>query len=63
VARSGAAALVTGHCGPNAFRVLSAAGIQVYTGAYGTVEDSLQAFLEGRLERAGAPDVPAGGRR
>ena len=62
VAASGASALVTGHCGPNAFRVLEAAGVEVYTGAAGTVNDSLQAFLEGRLGRAHEPDVRAGGR-
>ena len=31
VAANGAQALVTGHCGPKAFRVLSSAGIKVYT--------------------------------
>lgn len=63
VAASGASALVTGHCGPNAFRVLQAAGVEVYTGASGTVDDSLRAFLDGRLDRAEEPDVAAGGRR
>ena len=63
VAAWGVHALVTGHCGPNAFRVLQAAGIEVFTGASGTVDDSLQAFLDGRLDRAEAPDVAAGGRR
>ena len=63
VAASGAHALVTGHCGPNAFRVLSTAGVEVYTGAAGTVNESLQAFLDGRLDRAEEPDVAAGGRR
>jgi predicted Fe-Mo cluster-binding NifX family protein len=30
VARLGAKAVVTGHCGPKAFRVLAAAGIRIY---------------------------------
>ena len=32
VARSGAKSLVTGHCGPKAFRVLSAAGLREQMG-------------------------------
>ena len=30
IAKAGANALVTGHCGPKAFRVLEAAGIKVF---------------------------------
>ena len=31
VVRSGAKVLVSGHCGPKAFRVLAAAGVKVYS--------------------------------
>ncbi len=58
IARSGARSLVTGHCGPNAFRVLAAAGIQVYPSSAATVEEALEAFRAGRLEEARGADVP-----
>ncbi len=40
VAELGVEAVLTGHCGPNAFRTLTAAGIKVFTGASGTVKDT-----------------------
>lgn len=57
VAGSGASRLVTGHVGPNAFRALSAAGIEVYTTSAATVREALAALDEGRLSRAGSADV------
>jgi predicted Fe-Mo cluster-binding NifX family protein len=58
IADSGAEALVTGHCGPNAFRALQAAGIRVYTGlAGGSAREAVTRFRAGRLSEAGAPDV------
>jgi len=63
VAHSGARALITGHCGPKAFEVLHAAGVGVYTGASGSVREAVQAFLDGKLDHAEDPDVPAGGAR
>lgn len=57
VARLGAECLLTGHCGPKAFRALAAAGIPVYVGASGTVAEALRQLDEGRLERATGPDV------
>lgn len=59
VARSGAKALVTGHCGPKAFRVLSAAGIKVYTTDAATVEEALERFRTGKLTMAPSGDVEA----
>ena len=38
VVSAGAGVLITGNCGPKAFRVLSTAGVKVYTGAEGTVK-------------------------
>jgi predicted Fe-Mo cluster-binding NifX family protein len=57
VSRQGAKAVVTGHCGPKAFQALSAAGIAVYTGASGTVQQAVAAFASGQLKPAEAPDV------
>ncbi len=57
VSRLGAQCLVTGHCGPKAFRSLRAAGIEVYTGASGTVSDAVEQLKSGALNRADGPDV------
>ena len=52
-----ATVLVTGHCGPKAFRALKAAGIDVYLTPGGTVEDAISQFETGELNRAPAADV------
>ncbi len=57
VANSGAGVLITGHCGPKAFRTLNAAGVKVVIGAEGTVEQALESFKRGELKSAAAPDV------
>lgn len=61
VIASGARALLTGHCGPNAFRALAAAGVEVYTTAAATVGGALSDFRAGRLSRAAGPDVDGHG--
>jgi predicted Fe-Mo cluster-binding NifX family protein len=57
VARQGAKALVTGHCGPKAFRVLSAAGIKIYNTDVRTVAEALQHYRAGKLTEARSADV------
>ena len=57
VARLGAKGLVTGHCGPKAFRVLLAAGIKVYTTDAPTISLALEAFKTGKLNPAQHADV------
>ncbi len=57
LARQGVNTVLTGHCGPNAFRTLAAAGIALYTGASGTVSETLKAFQDGKLTKAAGPDV------
>jgi predicted Fe-Mo cluster-binding NifX family protein len=49
IAAKGAKALITGHCGPNAIQTLSAAGVQVYVGQAGTVQDLVDKFKNGQL--------------
>lgn len=53
--------LLTGHCGPNAFKTLHAAGIKVASDAntFGTVEGALQAFTRGRLSFISEANVDA----
>lgn len=57
VARAGVNELVTGHCGPNAFRVLSAAGIKVYNTDAGTIAEALELYRAGKLSASGGADV------
>jgi len=49
IAEAGAEVLLTGYCGPNAFRTLEAAGIKVGSDISGTVADTVVAFLEGKI--------------
>jgi len=57
VAAGGAQALVSGHCGPKAFRVLTAAGIKVYTSDAPTVAAALELYREGKLKVSEQADV------
>jgi predicted Fe-Mo cluster-binding NifX family protein len=57
VSRLGAQAVLTGHCGPKAFRTLKAAGIQVVVGASGTVQEAVEGYRKGNLKPVESPDV------
>jgi predicted Fe-Mo cluster-binding NifX family protein len=57
VARTGAKALVTGHCGPKAFKVLAAAGIKIFNCDAPTVAEAMAQFRAGELTEAQAADV------
>jgi len=57
VARLGVKSLVSGHCGPKAFRVLQAAGIRIYTCDAATVRGALEMYKSGSLKETGSADV------
>ena len=57
VAAKSVEAVITGHCGPNAFRTLVAANIKVYVGASGTVKEMVEKFKKGELREARHADV------
>ena len=44
--------VLTGNCGPKAFKTLQAAGIKVVVGVSGKIEDAIQAYLRGQFEHA-----------
>ena len=44
--------VLTGNCGPKAFRVLQAAGVKVAPGVKGRIRDALQDYVEGKLHPA-----------
>ena len=57
VVELGAGAVITGHVGPKAFAALQAGGVEVYTGAAGTVAEAVRQFQAGSLKPAPAADV------
>ncbi len=57
VSDKGANVLLTGFCGPNAFKTLNAVGIKVANNVSGTVREAVQAFNEGRVAIADAANV------
>ncbi|NOY75074.1 MAG: dinitrogenase iron-molybdenum cofactor biosynthesis protein [Kiritimatiellaeota bacterium] len=57
VANTDTEALITGNCGPKAFKVLAAAKIKVYIGAQGTVSEAVEKFKNGELKEAANANV------
>ena len=57
IAGRGVSVLITGHCGPKAYRVLGGAGIKVMLCGGGTVESALEKYRSGSLREAEGPDV------
>lgn len=57
VAKAGVSGIITGHCGPKAFRVLLAANITVYNTDASTVGEALDLMEKGKLQKASDADV------
>ena len=57
VASKNVQAVLTGHCGPKAFHVLTQAGIKVYVGVEGAVSGALEQLKAGTLKEALTSDV------
>lgn len=49
IADSGAQAVITGHCGPNAERVLTSAGVRIVERTGGTVGEAIEWFKKEAL--------------
>ena len=58
IAGKGVGTVLTDNCGPNAYQVLSAAGIKVITGVSGKVRDAIQDYKSGKLQASSQPNVP-----
>ena len=58
IAGKGVGAVLTGNCGPNAYQVLSPAGIKVITGVSGKVKDAIEGYRAGRLKESSQANVP-----
>ena len=57
VADRGAKAVLTGQVGPNAYQVLSEAGLDVITGASGPVRTAVQHYKKGQFQLAEKPNA------
>ena len=55
----GTQAVLTGNCGPNAFEVLAAAGIEVVTGVAGTVQEAVRDYKAGKYQTSSQPNAAA----
>ena len=49
--------VLTGNCGPKAFRVLQAAGINVAVGVKGKIADAIKEYLDGKYREAAEANV------
>jgi len=58
IADKGVEAVLTGNCGPNAYQVLSSAGIPIITGVSGKVKDVIQGYQAGQFKASSRANVP-----
>ena len=57
VTKEDVGSVITGNIGPNAFSILQAAGIKVYTGAEGTIKEAIENYKKGKLKETGSANV------
>ncbi len=57
VINSGADAVISGHCGPKAMKVLTSAGIKVYTTTAKTISQALADYETNSMEQLRKADV------
>lgn len=57
VASKGIQAVITGNCGPNAVRTLSAAGIKLFVDQSGTVKEAIERYKNRELRSTVEPSV------
>jgi predicted Fe-Mo cluster-binding NifX family protein len=57
VSNKAANVLLTGFCGPNAFKAMQAAKIGVANNAEGSVGDAVRAYIDGKLPLSDQPNV------
>lgn len=53
----GAEVLLTGYCGPNAYRTVQAGGVNVVNDVSGTVEEAIARLKQGELHFTDAPNT------
>lgn len=51
--KNGAKVVITGTVGPNALQALSEAGVEIVTGASGTIKEVVEQFKNGKMGKTG----------
>ena len=57
IVETGCTVLITGNCGPKAFRVLTGAGVKIVTGAKGSARQAIEQFKAGELQESQEANV------
>jgi predicted Fe-Mo cluster-binding NifX family protein len=57
IVEHGVKVVLTGNCGPKAFKVLKATGVQVAVGVSGLVQDAINHYNQGKINFTQAPNV------
>ena len=57
IAGKGVSAVLTGNCGPNAYKVLNDAGIKIITGVTGKVSEAIEKYNSGGFSVTEEPSV------
>lgn len=57
IVKSGADILITINCGPKAYKVLSAAGVPVYSGIDGSILENVKEYKSGNLSSLNSANV------
>ena len=50
-------AIITGNCGPKAFKVLQSAGVKIFTSGQGSISEVVSKYKNGELEPSGEANV------
>jgi len=57
IINTGCKVVLTGHCGPKAFRLLDEGEVKIYTNAHGNIKEVIDKFKKGKLAMAKSADV------
>ncbi|MBW2589128.1 MAG: NifB/NifX family molybdenum-iron cluster-binding protein [Deltaproteobacteria bacterium] len=57
VASTGAKAVITGNCGPNAVQTLSVSQVEIFVGHSGTVREVIEKYMKGNIKSTSTPNV------
>lgn len=57
VVNKNAEAVISGHCGPKAFKVLSTSGVKIYTAEEDKISEVIEKFKKGELKESTSADV------